>query len=177
MARTIDEIIATLPKAERDAIAARAHELVGEEMSLQAIRKAMGKTQVAVAKGLKLRQDAVSKIETRAHMLISTLRGCLKAVGGKLELVATFPDRPPVHLGELGRLAPERKREKRAAHRSMTPARKEGPATHFQSWPLTAHFAETAKRREAIKLSQRYCHSCKKVFARFFAPIFRPRAA
>lgn len=116
MARTIDEIIATLPKAERDAIAARAHELIAEEMSLQAIRKAMGKTQVAVAKRLKLRQDAVSKIETRADMLISTLRGYLKAVGGKLELVATFPDRPPVHLGELGRLAPERKREKRAAH-------------------------------------------------------------
>ena len=52
MARTIDEIIAILPKAECDAIAARAHELIAEEMSLQAIRKAMGKTQVAVAKRL-----------------------------------------------------------------------------------------------------------------------------
>ncbi len=120
MARTIDEIITTLPRAERDAIAARAHELIAEEMSLQAIRKAMGKTQVAVAKRLKLGQDAVSKIETRADMLISTLRSYLKAVGGELELVATFPDRPPVHLGELGRLSPERKREKRAAHGSIT---------------------------------------------------------
>jgi hypothetical protein len=115
MARTINEIIAALPKTERNAIAARAHELIAEEMSLQAIRKAMGKTQVAVGKRLKLRQDAVSKIETRADMLISTLRGYLKAVGGELELVATFPDRPPVHLGELGMLAPERKRQKRAA--------------------------------------------------------------
>jgi len=115
MARTINEIIATLPKAERDAIAARAHELIAEEMSLQAIRKAMGKTQVAVAKRLKLRQDAISKIETRADMLISTLRGYIKAVGGKLELVATFPDRPPVQVGELGNLAPGRNRQKRAA--------------------------------------------------------------
>jgi hypothetical protein len=75
----------------------------------------MGKTQVAVGKRLKLRQDAVSKIETRTDMLISTLRGYLKAVGGELELVATFPDRPPVHLGKFGMLAPERKRQKRAA--------------------------------------------------------------
>lgn len=115
MARMIDEMIATLPKAERRAIAARARELIAEEMSLQALRKAMGKTQVAVAKRLKLRQDAVSKIETRTDMLISTLRSYLKAVGGELELVATFPDRPPVRLGELGVLAPDRKREKRTA--------------------------------------------------------------
>ena len=120
MARTLDEMVAALPKAERDAIAARAHELIGEEMSLQAIRKAMGKTQVAVAKRLKLRQDAVSKIEARTDMLISTLRGYLRAVGGKLELVATFPDRPPVHLGELGGLAPKRRPEKRAAQGSDT---------------------------------------------------------
>jgi len=116
MARTLDEIIATLPKAERDAIAIRAQELVAEEMSLQAIRKAMGKTQVAVAKRLKLRQDAVSKIETRADMLISTLRGYLKAVGGKLELVVTFPvaagkaanlvgERPMPSIARFGRLA------------------------------------------------------------------------
>jgi DNA-binding XRE family transcriptional regulator len=123
MARTIDAVIAALPEAEREAIAARAHELIAEEMSLQAIRKAMGKTQVAVAKRLKLRQDAVSKIETRADMLISTLRSYVKAVGGELELVATFPDRPPVRLGELGALAPERKREKRAAHSHAVAAR------------------------------------------------------
>lgn len=114
MARTIDEVIAALPKAERNAIAARAQELIAEEMSLQALRKAMSKTQVAVAKRLKLRQDAVSKIETRTDMLISTLRSYLKAVGGELELVATFPDRPPVRLGELGTLAPDRKRERRS---------------------------------------------------------------
>ena len=53
-------------------------------------------------------------------MLISTLRGYLKAVGGKLELVATFPDRPHVQVGELGRLSPERKRQRRAAHGSTT---------------------------------------------------------
>jgi hypothetical protein len=63
MARTIDEIITTLPKAERDAITARARELIAEEMSLQAIRKAMGKTQVAVASQDQLRQHLAAFLD------------------------------------------------------------------------------------------------------------------
>jgi hypothetical protein len=35
MARTLDEVIASLPEAERSKIAARARELIAEEMSLQ----------------------------------------------------------------------------------------------------------------------------------------------
>jgi transcriptional regulator with XRE-family HTH domain len=69
-------------------------------MSLQDLRKAVGKTQTAVAKRLKVGQDAISKIETRGDMYVSTLRGFIKAMGGKLELIARFPDRPPVRLEE-----------------------------------------------------------------------------
>src|SRR6266852_3481689 len=102
MPRTIDQVIADLPEGERVRIAARADELIAEEMSLQQLRRAIGKTQTAVAKRLKVGQDAVSKLETRSDMYISTLRGFVKAMGGELQLVATFPDRPPVHLEELG---------------------------------------------------------------------------
>lgn len=115
MARTLDDVIASLPQAERDKIAARARELIAEEMSLQELRKAMRKTQVAVAKRLKVGQDAVSKLETRADMYISTLRGYVKALGGELELVATFPDRPPVRLEVLGSVSRRRKERQRAA--------------------------------------------------------------
>ena len=62
---------------------------------------------------LKVGQDAVSKLETRSDMYISTLRGFVEAMGGELQLVATFPDRPPVRLDASG--APRRKREKRTA--------------------------------------------------------------
>jgi hypothetical protein len=113
MARTLDEVIAALPKGERDKIEARARELIAEEMSLQQLRKAMHKTQVAVAKQLKVGQETVSKIETRTDLLLSTLRGYVQAIGGELELVATFKDRPPVRLEELGRITPARRKRER----------------------------------------------------------------
>jgi DNA-binding transcriptional regulator YiaG len=111
MVRSLDEVIASLPEAEQAKIEARAKELIAEELSLREIRKAMGKTQVAVAKRLKVGQDTVSKIETRTDMLISTLRGYLQAVGGELELVAKLPGRPPVRLEALGSLGTRRSRK------------------------------------------------------------------
>lgn len=115
MPRSLNEFVASLPEPERWKIAARGRELVAEEMSLQDLRKAIGKTQTAVAKRLKVGQDAVSKLETRNDMYISTLRGVLKAMGGELEMIARFPDRPPVRLEKLGAAAPRRKRGRRAA--------------------------------------------------------------
>ena len=115
MPRTLKEVIAALPDGERVKVEARARELIAEEMSLQDLRKAIGKTQTAIAKRLKVGQDAVSKLETRSDMYISTLRGFVKAMGGELELVARFPDRPPVRLVELGTVVPRRKRERHRA--------------------------------------------------------------
>src|SRR3984893_15483113 len=116
MPRTLNEIIAALPEGEQAKIEARARELIAEETSLQDLRKAIGKTQAAIAKRLKVGQDAVSKLETRSDMYISTLRSVLKAMGGELELIARFPDRPSVRLeAKLGAAASRRKRDRRAA--------------------------------------------------------------
>lgn len=115
MSKTLKQIIAALPQSERRRIAARAEELIADEMSLQALRKAIGQTQVRIAKRLKVGQDAVSKLETRSDMYISTLRGFLAAMGGELELVARFKDRPAVRLEELGSVSPRRKRQRRVA--------------------------------------------------------------
>lgn len=115
MGRTLKEFVATLPTEERRKIKARTGELLAEEMSLQGVRKALGKTQVAIARRLKVGQDAVSKIETRSDMYLSTLRGVVEAMGGELELVVRFPNRPPVRLERLGFIAPVRKRTKHAA--------------------------------------------------------------
>jgi len=115
MPRMLNEVIASLPEAERAKVEARARELIAEEMSLQDLRKAIGKTQTAIAKRLKVGQDAVSKLETRSDMYISTLRSVLEAMGGELELIARFPDRPPIRLKELGAASPRRKRDRRAA--------------------------------------------------------------
>jgi len=114
MARVLKDFISRLPASERRRIDARAKELIAEEMSLQDLRRAMGKTQTAVARRLKVGQHAVSKLETRSDMYISTLRGFVEAMGGELELVAQFPDRPPVRLEELGTLVTRRKARRRA---------------------------------------------------------------
>jgi transcriptional regulator with XRE-family HTH domain len=95
---TLKQRIDRLPKARRAKVEARAAELIAEEMSLRDLRKARRRTQVRVAKELGIKQENVSRIEKRADLLISTLRGYIEAMGGTLRLVAEFPDRPPITL-------------------------------------------------------------------------------
>jgi len=47
---------------------------------------------VKLAETLNVNQAAVSKIERRTDMYISTLRAYIRAMGGDLEIVAKFPD-------------------------------------------------------------------------------------
>lgn len=115
MPRSLNEVIAALPEDERAQIETRARELVAEERSLRELRKAIGKTQTAVAKRLKIGQDAVSKIEARGDMYVSTLRDFIEAIGGKLQLVAQFPDLPPVYLEGLGAASSRRKARRQRA--------------------------------------------------------------
>ncbi len=101
---TLDERMDKLPKARRKKVEVRAAALIAEEMSLQDLRKARMQTQVRVAKELGIKQENVSRIEKRTDLLISTLRGYVEAMGGKLHLVAEFPDRPPIALTGIAAL-------------------------------------------------------------------------
>ena len=74
---------------------ARAHdraETMLAELPLQALRQARKLTQEALAKTLGSEQALVSKLERRADMYVSSLRTYIEALGGKLEIVARFPD-------------------------------------------------------------------------------------
>lgn len=104
MARTLEEMMAALPERRRVKVEARAAELIAEEQTLQDLRRAMKKTQSAVAKKLKIKQENVSRLEGRADLLISTLEQYVSALGGKLHFVAEFPDRPPVRIRQIGSL-------------------------------------------------------------------------
>lgn len=115
MPKALKDVVASLPKGEQEKIKIRGEQLIAEEMSLQELRKTIGKTQTAVAKRLKVGQDAVSKLETRSDMQVSTLREFVEAMGGELELVARFPNRPPVRLGASEDVPSRKKREKHAA--------------------------------------------------------------
>jgi transcriptional regulator with XRE-family HTH domain len=101
MGVSLDEVLARLRSDEREAVAARTADLVAHEMSLRDLRKALGKTQVAMADRLGIKQENVSRIEQRSDMLLSTLNNYLRSMGGRLRLVAEFEGRPPVELTGL----------------------------------------------------------------------------
>lgn len=62
------------------------------EMQLQTLRKSRNVTQVVVAQSMRVEQAAVSKVEHRDDMYVSTLRDYIEALGGTLKLVASFPE-------------------------------------------------------------------------------------
>lgn len=85
--------------AEREKkIKARAAQLIAEEMTLRQLRQAKSLTQENLAKVLGVEQDSISKAERRTDMLLSTMASFVEALGGKLKLVAEFPDREPILL-------------------------------------------------------------------------------
>jgi transcriptional regulator with XRE-family HTH domain len=79
-------------KPERRAAAEERAKKILAEMPLQELRQARSLTQETLAKNLSVKQAAVSKMENRTDMYISTLRNMIKAMGGDLEIVAKFPD-------------------------------------------------------------------------------------
>ena len=66
-------------------------ELVAE-MPLHKLRRARTMTQRDLARTLNVNQPAVSKLEQRADVYVSSLRSYVEAVGGKLRIVAEFPE-------------------------------------------------------------------------------------
>ena len=63
-----------------------------EAMPLQELRHARNLSQEQLAQTLSVKQAAVSKIENRTDMYVSTLRNFIKAMGGDLEIIAKFPE-------------------------------------------------------------------------------------
>ena len=97
MAKNLDQIMTALPTERRAGIEARAAELA----TLKDLRQAVAQTQEELAAALGVGQDTISRLEKRSDMLLSTLRRYVEAMGGKLELVAQFPDRPPLAIDHL----------------------------------------------------------------------------
>ena len=118
MSVNVREKIRKLNSIQRKKVAARAAELIAEEMSLRELRKARKLTQTRVAKTLGITQDSVSRLEKRSDLLLSTLRKTVKAMGGDVRIVAQFPDRAPVVLSHLSEEHPRRKSSRRHGRRS-----------------------------------------------------------
>lgn len=63
-----------------------------KEMPLQELRQAHQMSQERLAELLLTKQANISRIERRTDMYISTLRSYIEAMGGKLDIIAKFPD-------------------------------------------------------------------------------------
>ena len=98
---TLKDKMKGLSPVRRKKVTARAAQLIAEEMTIQKLRQARKLTQVRLAKALGISQDGVSRLEKRSDLLLSTLRRAVEAMGGKLSLVAEFPDRAPVVLAGI----------------------------------------------------------------------------
>jgi DNA-binding XRE family transcriptional regulator len=106
MAVRLDDYIDKLPRKQQEAIRKRAAELIAEEATLRQLREARERSQEDMAAQLHIKQAAVSKLERRTDMYLSTLRGYIEAMGGKLEIIARFPNQV-VRIKQFENLDPE----------------------------------------------------------------------
>jgi transcriptional regulator with XRE-family HTH domain len=56
------------------------------------LRRARQTTQVELARRLNVAQPSLSKMERQVDLYVSTLRRCVEALGGQLQIHAVFPD-------------------------------------------------------------------------------------
>ncbi len=90
MAKNFRELEAKMPPAARARAQAKAERMLND-MALDELREALKLTQESLAESLHVNQAAISKVERRSDMLISTLRKIIQAMGGELEIRAILP--------------------------------------------------------------------------------------
>src|ERR1039457_3142630 len=84
-------------------------------MRLYQLREARNLTQVNLAKVLEVNQGAVSRVEKRRDMYVSTLRSYIEAMGGQLQIKATFPE-GEVEIKQFGSMAEPREETQATTH-------------------------------------------------------------
>lgn len=95
MAKSFNTLREKMSPERRQRNEERAKEIL-VELALQELRKSLDLTQEQIAEIMELHQAGVSKIEHQTDIYVSTLRKYVTALGGKLKLVASFPDREVV---------------------------------------------------------------------------------
>ena len=95
---TLAEMIDRLPEERRRKVEALTEELLAEELLLRALREARRRTQRRIGAKLAIDPEEASRLGQRSDQFLSTFRDCVEEMGGTLQLVAKFPDQPPVAL-------------------------------------------------------------------------------
>ncbi len=125
MGRSLKTIIADLPPDDRAWVEAKGREMADDMIryadTLADARRALEKTQTELADVLQIKQNAVTQLEKRSDMLLSTLRKYVSAMGAELQLTIRTAAGVVIVLDGLGTLsaegAPSVKSGKAKAHR------------------------------------------------------------
>lgn len=91
MRKNFKELQAKMSPQSRARSQAKAEQMISE-MALDELREARQLTQQQLAEQLNVKQPSIAKIERRADMYLSTLRGVIRAMGGELDIRAVFPN-------------------------------------------------------------------------------------
>ena len=102
MAKKFSELRAKMLPESRARSEAKA-EQYRKDMALDELREAQNMTQEHLAKVLHVRQSAISKMERRTDMYVSTLQSFVKAMGGELHIEAVFPQGGRVEIKQFRR--------------------------------------------------------------------------
>ncbi len=115
MLTNVDDLIAQLDPARRLRIEARAAEMLAEEQARRAVRRERKRAKTNMATALTLTVAAVSPVEKQSHLRVSTFQKNIAATGGRLSVVAEFPNRPNIiPFDEPESVGPGRKLVKKA---------------------------------------------------------------
>lgn len=91
--RPLSELTKDWPPERQAKVAAQRRALESEAATLEQLRVALGVSQEELARLLDVQQPAISKLERRSDMRVSTLRDLVEALGGELKLAAKFNNR------------------------------------------------------------------------------------
>ncbi len=86
------DLMKKMPRQRRERVERRVREEL-LDMDLREMRRLVGKTQQEVARRAGMAQSELSKTERREDHRLSTLRRYVEALGGELEVIATFGDK------------------------------------------------------------------------------------
>jgi len=95
--------------------------------TLKALRKVTQHTQDDLAIAMGVGQGTVSRIEKRRDMLVSTLQHYVEGMGGQLQLLAVFPNQPPLSIECLGKKTKTTHRLKERKKKLTGASRQSGP--------------------------------------------------
>ena len=93
---TLEEHLSKLSAEHRQGIEQRAQEILAENRSWQSLRMAARRSREIVGRKLGTNREETFELQQNADLLLTSFAKQVKAKGGKVRIVAEFPDSPTV---------------------------------------------------------------------------------